>query len=278
MKFLFNKQVIFDSDTGLLAVHDEQDDPVQISNPTKRLLLLLLYHQGEVVNREVIFKKVWDDFGMVSSNNNLNHCISKLRRILRNLGMEEEIITTVPKMGFLFQEEIEVEQFPDESCVSAAQNEHVTAEESSPEPPHTALAEIKTSSPLWRKPERLLNWVTMIVAVTTLLASAGFWYNNRPLDRKEVFIGKAGTCSVLISEDLLHITDALSFKEGLLRYAQDLNPQCRSDQYLLVIKSRSYKTWSQELSRLYFMRCGNLRENKAEICWSLNEPINSGTS
>ncbi|WP_222864789.1 winged helix-turn-helix domain-containing protein, partial [Serratia marcescens] len=72
MKFLFNKHVIFDSDSGLLAVHDEQDDPVQISNPTKRLLLLLLHHQGEVVNRELIFKKVWDDFGMVSSNNNLN--------------------------------------------------------------------------------------------------------------------------------------------------------------------------------------------------------------
>ncbi|HEX4500292.1 MAG TPA: winged helix-turn-helix domain-containing protein [Scandinavium sp.] len=278
MKFLFNKQVIFDSDTGLLAVHDEQDDPVQISNPTKRLLLLLLNHQGEVVNREVIFKKVWDDFGMVSSNNNLNHCISKLRRILRNLGLEEEVITTVPKMGFLFQEEIEVEQFPELSCTSTAQNELAPPSEPRSETPQSVLADNKASSSLWRRPQRLMNSITMVVAVTTLLASALFWYNNRPLDRKEVFIGKAGTCSVLISESLLHITDALSFKEGLLRYAQSLDPQCRSDQYLLVIKSRSYKTWSQELSRLYFMRCGNLRENKAEICWSLNEPINSSAS
>ncbi|MFD2021246.1 transcriptional regulator [Pseudocitrobacter faecalis] len=89
MRFLFNKQVIFDADSGTLFLADTPDDAVQISNPTKRLLLLLTCHQGEVINREIIFKKVWDDFGMVSSNNNLNHCISKLRRILRNLGLEE---------------------------------------------------------------------------------------------------------------------------------------------------------------------------------------------
>lgn len=276
MKFLFNKHVIFDSDTGFLAIHDELDDPVQISNPTKRLLLLLLSHQGEVVNREVIFKKVWDDFGMVSSNNNLNHCISKLRRILRNLGLEDEIITTVPKIGFLFQEEIQVDKFPETPCASQEMRGLVdTPLPAEPVPPNV---ESNAPTSLLPKPERLFGWITMVVAATTLMASAWFWYINRPLDRKEVFIGKAGTCSVLISESLLHLEEAASFKDGLLRYARDLDPQCRSDQYLLVIKSRSYKTWSQELSRLYFMRCGNLRENKAEVCWSLTEPMHSTPS
>jgi DNA-binding winged helix-turn-helix (wHTH) protein len=276
MKFLFNKQVIFDSDTGLLAVHDEQDDPVQISNPTKRLLLLLLHHQGEVVNREVIFKKVWDDFGMVSSNNNLNHCISKLRRILRNLGMEDEIITTVPKMGFMFQKEIEVEQFPDPTSVLENASEIVLQPMSDAILPATTKKGHAIPSRL--RPTPALQWISMIVAVVTLMASAWFWYINRPPERKEVFVGEAGTCSVLISESLLHLNDAPTFKEGILRYARSLKPQCTSDQYLLVIKSRSYKTWSQDLSRLYIMRCGNLRDNKAEVCWSLGEPPNSSNS
>jgi len=50
-----------------------------------------------------------------------------------------------------------------------------------------------------------------------------------------------------------------------------LNPQCRSDQYVLVIKSTSFKAYSHDLSRLYFMLCGNLRDNKAEVCWSVSE-------
>jgi DNA-binding winged helix-turn-helix (wHTH) protein len=272
MKFLFNKHVIFDSDTGSLAVHDEQDDPVQISNPTKRLLLLLLNHQGEVVNREVIFKKVWDDFGMVSSNNNLNHCISKLRRILRILGLEDEIITTVPKIGFMFQEEIQIEALPEPPDVM--QDEPIIRDI----PASESTASVKTAQTATSslRTTKVMNWLSMVIAITTLMASAGFWYNNRPLDRKEVFMGKAGTCSVMVSEQLLHNGDAVSFKSGLMRYAQDLNPQCNSDQYLLVIKSRSYKTWSQELSRLYFMRCANLRESKAEVCWSLTEPPHSG--
>ncbi|MDX6041001.1 winged helix-turn-helix domain-containing protein [Scandinavium lactucae] len=275
MKFLFNKQVIFDSDTGLLAAHDQQDDPVQISNPTKRLLVLLLQHQGEVVNREIIFKKVWDDFGMVSSNNNLNHCISKLRRILRNLGMEEEIITTVPKMGFMFQQEIEVEQCPDP--VGVLEDGYGMALEPATNASAPSLAINRPSGSSLPRPALVFNWISVAVATVTLLASTWFWYINRPLDRKEVFIGEAGTCSVLISDNLLQSNDAPSFKEGVLRYARNLKPHCTSDQYLLVIKSRSFKTWSQDLSRLYIMRCGNLRDNKAEVCWSLSEPVESST-
>jgi DNA-binding winged helix-turn-helix (wHTH) protein len=276
MKFLFNKHVIFDSDTGLLAAHDEQDDPVQISNPTKRLLLLLLQHQGEVVNRDVIFKKVWDDFGMVSSNNNLNHCISKLRRILRNLGLEEEIITTVPKMGFMFQKEIDVEQFPDLPCLLEDEQDMTGEPTTSASAPRRVSKWL--SAPSLLRPMLAFNWISVIIATATLVASTWFWYLNRPPDRKEVFIGEAGTCSVLISESILHMNDASSFKEGLLRYTRNLKPQCTSDQYLLVIKSRSYKTWSQDLSRLYIMRCGNLRDNKAEVCWSLSEPMHSSNS
>lgn len=79
MIFTINGQIVFDSDTGMLGLIDSLDERVQISNPTKRLLLLLIQHQGEAVKRDIIFKKVWDDFGMISSNNNLNQCVSKLR-------------------------------------------------------------------------------------------------------------------------------------------------------------------------------------------------------
>ena len=90
MKFIMNKQIIFDSDMSTLGLEGSQDELIQISNPTKRLLLLLIAHKGEAIKREVIFKKVWDDYGMVSSNNNLNQCVSKLRKIMKNFFFKQK--------------------------------------------------------------------------------------------------------------------------------------------------------------------------------------------
>lgn len=270
MKFSFNQQVIFDSDTGTLFLVDAPDDPVQISSPTKRLLLLLVCHRGEVIHREVIFKKVWDDFGMISSNNNLNHCISKLRRILRNLGLEDEVITTVPKMGFMFHQQIAVELLPEP--VEEVLDEHfadLSSDSHHAESDETTHAHANAASSLRANK---LSLLTLSASLMALVATLGFWYQHRPEDRREIYLGEAGSCNVLVSTPVLKSDDPESFKKGLLKYAQSLNPQCRSDQYVLVIKSNSLRVYSSDLSRLYFMVCGNLRDNKAEVCWSLNEP------
>lgn len=111
MKYRFNDHILFDADTRTLSPTDFSDDPISISSPSKRLLLLLIAHHGEAVGRELIFKKVWDDYGMVSSNNNLNQCVSKLRRVIKNLGVEEEVIVTVPKVGFMLRDEITIESY-----------------------------------------------------------------------------------------------------------------------------------------------------------------------
>ncbi|WHZ41075.1 helix-turn-helix domain-containing protein [Rahnella bonaserana] len=58
----------------------------------RRILLLLIEQQGVVVQRETFFKKVWDDYGLNASNNNLNHCISKLRKVVSTLGFETAIL------------------------------------------------------------------------------------------------------------------------------------------------------------------------------------------
>lgn len=124
MKYRFNDHILFDADTRTLSPIDFSDDPISISSPSKRLLLLLIAHHGEAVGRELIFKKVWDDYGMVSSNNNLNQCVSKLRRVIKNLGVEDEVIATVPKVGFMLRDEItiecceDVEDIPDEEPAS----------------------------------------------------------------------------------------------------------------------------------------------------------------
>lgn len=121
MKYRFNDHILFDADTRTLSPTDFSDDPISISSPSKRLLLLLIAHHGEAVGRELIFKKVWDDYGMVSSNNNLNQCVSKLRRVIKNLGVEDEVIVTVPKVGFMLRDEITIESYEDAEDIHDAE-------------------------------------------------------------------------------------------------------------------------------------------------------------
>ncbi|WP_052285321.1 winged helix-turn-helix domain-containing protein [Kluyvera genomosp. 1] len=274
MIFTINGQIVFDSDTGMLGLIDTLDERVQISNPTKRLLLLLIQHQGEAVKREVIFKKVWDDFGMISSNNNLNQCVSKLRRLIKNFGLDDEAIVTIPKIGFMLHPQIELERGADIMLVPHEADASIDPDLEYPSEsyrPERTLKEGK-SSLLIRSNISLL---ILLIAIIALGAAIGIWFATKPLERREVFIGQAGTCKLLMSETLLQDDNSTALKSGVLSYAQRLKPQCTSDEYVLVIKSRTLRTWSRDLSRLYFMRCGTLRDSKSEVCWSITEPASA---
>ena len=274
MIFTINGQIVFDSDTGMIGLIDALEERVQISNPTKRLLLLLIQHQGEAVKREVIFKKVWDDFGMISSNNNLNQCVSKLRRLIKNFGLDDEAIVTIPKIGFMLHPQIELERSAD---MILTPHESEPGMESDIEEPAESS---RTDGVLKEAKPRLLtrahlSLLILLIAVIALGAAFGIWFATKPLERREVFVGQAGTCKILMSETLLQNDNSMRLKSGVLSYAQRLKPQCSSDEYVLVIKSRTLRTWSQDLSRLYFMRCGNLRDSKSEVCWSITEPASA---
>ncbi|WP_075182612.1 winged helix-turn-helix domain-containing protein [Pantoea sp. 1.19] len=273
MKYRLDHQVIFDPDAGTLNSTRHGNDPIAISNPTKRLLLLLIAHQGDAVSRDLIFKKVWDDFGMISSNNNLNQCISKLRRVLKTLGLEQDAIITVPKLGFMWHENIRVEPLPEASpgtsrpAIPAAAAPPPKKE---PTPPTTPAAPARRSIMRLRSLLPLL----LLLLCTGLLAGGAVLYHEQQhrAARIELYIGQAGTCQVLVSQNVLQDRDPALLQNGLLDYARRLDPHCNSGEYLLVIRSEAIKSWVSDLARFYFMRCGNLRESKAEVCWSLTAP------
>lgn len=275
MKFVMNKQIIFDSDMSTLGLEGSQEELIQISNPTKRLLMLLIAHQGEAIKREVIFKKVWDDYGMVSSNNNLNQCVSKLRKIMKMLGMEDEVIVTVPKIGFMLHQHVDFEKRLEPVDILMETAADTEASDRYGRRPHTGKgSELKSGElSLWQAMTRgALNRLLLFFSVIALGGTAGFWFASKPVDRKEVYMGNAGSCKVMMSEQALDSIKNPDIKKGIMDFAIKLNPACKNNEYVLIIKSSSFKTYSSDLSRLYFMRCGIMKESKAEICWGLLPP------
>ncbi|MDG1644244.1 transcriptional regulator [Klebsiella huaxiensis] len=97
----------FRSDDGLVWLDD--DSNVALTATTSRLLKFLLDHRERVVYRDEILEKVWDAHGLRTSSHSLNKYISDLRAVFRNMGCPEEVIVTVPKIGFRVSESILIE-------------------------------------------------------------------------------------------------------------------------------------------------------------------------
>jgi len=73
-------------------------------------LLLLVTHQGQVLDKQHIMTSIWPD--TVVEENNLNQNISALRRILGETRGENRFIATVPGRGYCFTAEIRAAPAP----------------------------------------------------------------------------------------------------------------------------------------------------------------------
>lgn len=262
MKYRLNDRVIFDVDAGTLNLSDLHDDPVTISNPSKRLLQLLISHQGDAVSREVIFKKVWDDYGMVSSNNNLNQCVSKLRRVIKALGVDGEVIVTVPKVGFMLHSEVPVELCDEEEemPIFDAKPSVSTAK---PAPVTAAVGKIFSRRPI-RYGWGILGFVCVVVA------SIAFHFFNSSA-RQESYLGKSGNCAVFMSNAVLPADP--TFADDVLAHVMKQRIQCKPDEYLLLMRGTQMKSYISGISRLFFLRCKILRDHKVEICAGLESEV-----
>lgn len=274
MKYMLNECIIFDTDLNSLSLIVNSEDNIVISNPTKRLLALLIESHGETVTRNEIFQKVWDDFGMVSSNNNLNHCVSKLRRVIKTLGLEDEVIATVPREGFMLRKEI---------CIDRLGENNETAKEGAaditmacPTPVDRAvLAQNENPGRLPVTPQsqaRLswfrLRWLVIMLATLCIVALAGWAaWSALTTDRQgETFLGEMSGCKVFLNHDAIAKGREKMITDTVRSFAERHPVPCAKNEYLLVIDDRRIHRFMSNMSRLYLMRCGSYSESQMEIC------------
>jgi DNA-binding winged helix-turn-helix (wHTH) protein len=106
MKYIINFIIVFDTTTRVLVLKNDPQLTVELSKPAARLLGEFIENNNTTLIREDIIKSVWEDYGFRPSKGNLNNSISELRKKLETLGMDKEIIITVPKTGFKMQADI----------------------------------------------------------------------------------------------------------------------------------------------------------------------------
>ncbi|MGK3212754.1 winged helix-turn-helix domain-containing protein [Enterobacter kobei] len=129
--YLLNSRVRYRSEDGVLTkftANNEVVDEVSLTVTANRILLLLIESRGQTLARETLLNKVWEENGLTHSNNTLIQYVSLLRKILTQYLEEEDIIRTVPKVGYIFDDRVQVDIISDpvEADISAEKEDAST--------------------------------------------------------------------------------------------------------------------------------------------------------
>ncbi|MGQ8887543.1 winged helix-turn-helix domain-containing protein [Serratia sp. TSA_105.2] len=106
MEYVINQMIVFSPAERALFLINERESFMPLSNPATRLLSELVKNNREMLTRRHLMQRVWEDNGFVGSNNNLNGCISEIRKGFESLAVDPQIIITVPKLGFILEADI----------------------------------------------------------------------------------------------------------------------------------------------------------------------------
>ncbi|MHA1071624.1 winged helix-turn-helix domain-containing protein [Enterobacter ludwigii] len=108
MVYLIDNRLMFRPEDGALWPSGDEDAAVTLTLTMSRLLACLLDRHGEAITRNDLLDSVWDAHGLRSSSHTLNKYISELRKHFVQMGIADECITTLPRVGFMFNSDIDV--------------------------------------------------------------------------------------------------------------------------------------------------------------------------
>lgn len=226
MSYIINLVIGFNPDEGAIYIVSNPNTKVILAKPANRLFIELIENAGNIVTRETLLNNVWGSHGFAASNSNLNNYISLLRKSISSLGIEQEIIKTLPKKGFVISSKVVIEKVEDVN----KDNEYYLV--------NNSLEKINFLSKCFRKMLRLFFhgenlqrvkfkkiWLIIICFSLIVVLSLFIFLPKFGMDMKNskpyYYIGNIENCSIYIyntmtikkiDKFLLDVTDSLNNK------------------------------------------------------------------
>lgn len=146
---VINKLIVFEPDKNrLTSLKDYPERNISLHAPVSACLLLLLQHNHQPVTQKYLFSEVWEKNGAIVSTNAIYQSIALIRKGLRGVGLDEEIIFTLPKVGF--KAEAHVVIIPFDEFMAARTTRQVAAPVETSPPATVAKNNILTRNLLQR--------------------------------------------------------------------------------------------------------------------------------
>lgn len=197
--FIINNRVRFDPHSRTLTSIDTSDNTVQLHTPACECLLLLLIHNGETLSHTYLSEEVWIKKGSYVTTNSLYQNIAAIRRGLKAVGLEEDILKTVPKLGFQIYASIDEEQLPlfngrkVDACDELNESKILVASEAPPLPHAIELATEKKGMNIRLK---------LIFLLLTLIFISGLFFAYQQFRNEDQFFAAYNPVGVINQCDL----------------------------------------------------------------------------
>ncbi len=195
VKHIINNTIVFDVDEGTLSVYESTKPPVRLSKPAGRLLLELIKKINHNVPRDELLQRVWFNYSPTASNAGLNNYISEIRKALLSIGVDNNIIVTIPKVGFKLEGDIQ----PVDTLIQEPEPENTV--EILPHPEET-VEEQKNNEVTVAHTEKkhFFTWqqllVVSLLVIITLCAFSIFLGNGKPNQVSYSLIQSVGKCDI----------------------------------------------------------------------------------
>ena len=247
-------------DCTLVNLHD--DDFVKLSIPACRLLENLLNSRGELVSREFLLTEVWDKYGLRGSNSNLNQYLSILRRTLANYGCDN-LIVTVPKMGFCLNTEVPLRR-QDSPAVESARTDTAADDGNAIEPPipeadaGIAVPAASADSAGHRR-QLKKRWFLGLLLVASVALLAGLLvrlndvYSQRAIEPVDDMLGK--DCQVTYLKPVVK-ADRAAINKQINEILNENKLHCDSNRRIIFDNSTSYTSQHYGRTMLSFCQLG----------------------
>src|SRR5712671_3153256 len=90
--------------------------PVRLPEQSLRILVLLLEHPGEIVQREEIQKCLWPNDTIVEFEHSISAAMNRLRQALGDSAEQPQFIETLARRGYRFMVPVQFEEAPVEQA------------------------------------------------------------------------------------------------------------------------------------------------------------------
>lgn len=105
-RVIFDNIVVYEPTQALLYNINTPEKKVNLYAPTNKCLSLLIEAKHDVIAQRVFFEKIWEDNGLVITANTFYQHIAMLRRAFEDVGINDEVIVTIPRRGLSLSEKI----------------------------------------------------------------------------------------------------------------------------------------------------------------------------
>lgn len=97
--YLINEIIVFTPENNTLRALNSTLKPIILHTPSSQCLLLLIKHNNQILSQKFLFEEVWENNGAIVTANALYQNIALIRKAFKTLGLDQEVIKTVPKQG-----------------------------------------------------------------------------------------------------------------------------------------------------------------------------------